>query len=207
MKYHLIFYISKKTSYSEKAVKRRLITIDGEAHRVVCATEPSMLGEEVVNGLRVCPLTVIIGGLGSNGDDNLATVLSRVFSNSGLTLGNMRRLRAESGSDGYIIRYKSQILLALPDSPRDIEELCSDELLNFIKQKTSTDTASDEPAQETAEQPEVSEEPAVEAKEQTEDTVEQSEDIAEEQTEEAEEQSEDSAEQPETSDEQQDATE
>ena len=147
MKYHLIFYISKKTSYSEKAVKRRLNTIDGEAHRVVCATEPSMLGEEVVSGLRVCPLTVIIGGLGAYGDDNLATVLSRVFSNSGLSLNNMRRLRAESGADGYIIRYKSQILLALPDSPEDIEELCSDELLEFIKEKTS-------PAEEPTEQPE-----------------------------------------------------
>ena len=145
MKYHLIFYISKKTSYSEKAVKRRLKTIDGEAHRVVCATEPSMLGEEVVRGLRVCPLTVIIGGLGAYGDDNIATVLSRVFSNSGLTLGNMRRLRAKSGADGYIIRYRSQILLALPDSPGDIEELCSDELLEFIKQKIS-------PAAETPEE-------------------------------------------------------
>ena len=148
MKYHLIFYMSKKTSYCEKAVKRRLSMIGGEAHRVVCATEPSMLGEEVVRGLRVCPLTVIIGGLGADGDDNLATVLSRVFSNSGLSLNNMRRLKAESGSDGYIIRYKSQILLALPDSPGDIEALCSDELLDFIMEKTSPAPKPGEQAEE-----------------------------------------------------------
>jgi len=181
MKYHLIFYMSKKTSYCEKTVKRRLNTIDGEAHRVVCATEPSMLGGEVVRGLRVCPLTVIIGGLSSYGDDNLATVLSRVFSNSGLSLNNMRRLRAESGSDGYIIRYKSQILLALPDSPEDIEELCSDELLEYIREKTSPAPKSAEQFDETAEQaeelqdeadtqPETSDETAEEAVAQQDET-------------------------------------
>lgn len=135
MKYDLIFYISKKTSYSEKAVKKRFLTIDGEANRIVCATTPTMLGEEVAHSLKLCPLTVIVGGLSADGDDNLATVLSRVFSNSGLSLKNMRSLSADSGAAGYIIRYRSQILLALPDNPEDIEEMCSDDLLRFIVQK------------------------------------------------------------------------
>ena len=137
MKYHLIFYISKKTSYSEKAVKKRLKTIGGEAHRIVNATTPALLGEEVGRGLRTCPLTVIVGGLGSVGDDNLATVLSRVFSNSSLSLNNMRRLTNGNGVTGYVIRYKNQILLALPDSPEDIGELCSDGLLSYISEKAS----------------------------------------------------------------------
>ena len=137
MKYHLIFYISKKTSYSEKAVKKRLKTIGGEAHRIVNATTPALLGEEVGRGLRTCPLTVIVGGLGSAGDDNLATVLSRVFSNSSLSLNNMRRLTNGNGATGYVIRYKNQILLALPDSPEDIGELCSDGLLSYISEKAS----------------------------------------------------------------------
>ena len=137
MKYHLIFYISKKTSYSEKAVKKRLKTIGGEAHRIVNATTPALLGEEVGRGLRTCPLTVIVGGLGSVGDDNLATVLSRVFSNSSLSLNNMRRLTNGNGATGYVIRYKNQILLALPDSPEDIGELCSDGLLSYISEKTT----------------------------------------------------------------------
>ncbi len=137
MKYHLIFYISKKTSYSEKAVKKRLNTIGGEAHRIVNATTPALLGEEVGRGLRTCPLTVIVGGLGSAGDDNLATVLSRVFSNSSLSLNNMRRLTNGNGATGYVIRYKNQILLALPDSPEDIGDLCSDGLLSYISEKTT----------------------------------------------------------------------
>ena len=137
MKYDLIFYISKKTSYCERAVRKSLKSIGGEAHRVVGATTPIELGEEVSHSLRICPMAIIIGGLGSDYDDNLATVLSRVFSNSSLTLDNMRRLSSQSGAVGYIIRYRSQILLALPDSPEDIEELFSGELLSYIGDKLS----------------------------------------------------------------------
>lgn len=137
MKYDLIFYISKKTSYCERALKRALMRIDGETNRVVSATSPVMLGEEVSRSLRICPLTVIIGGLGCDDDDNLATVLSRVFSNSTLTLDNMRRLSSGSGAQGYIIRYKNQIMLALPDSPEDIDSMFTEELLSYIGEKLS----------------------------------------------------------------------
>ena len=135
MKYNLIFYLAKKTSYCERALKKALSTIGGEVHRITSATTPTALGEEVVHSLKICPLTVIIGGLSSSDDDNLATVLSRVFSNSSLSLDNMRKLSAGSTNEGYIIRYKNQILLALPDNPADTEAMCSEELLNYIKEK------------------------------------------------------------------------
>ena len=141
MKYDLIFYISKKTSYCEKALRKALASIGGEPRRIVKAVSPTELGEEVARSRRVCPMAVIIGGLGYDGDDNLATVLSRVFSNSTLTLENMRKLSCESGEAGYIIRYKSQIMLALPDSPQDIEEMLSEELLEFIGEKLSSGNA------------------------------------------------------------------
>ena len=143
MKYDLIFYISKKTSYCEKTLRKALSAIDGEARRVVSATTPVMLGEAVADSLRLCPLTVIIGGFNSYEDDNLATVLSRVFSNSTLTLENMRKLRSDS-AEGYIIRYKSQILLALPDSPRDIDQMLTEELLTFISEKTAPPVCEEE---------------------------------------------------------------
>ncbi|MBQ9679471.1 MAG: hypothetical protein IJV48_02160 [Ruminococcus sp.] len=137
MKYNIIFYLSKKTSYCEKALKKAFFSIGGEAHRVSSATTPIQLGEEVARSLKICPLTVIIGGLHTDGDDNLSTVLSRVFSNSSLTLENMRKLSGDSGSEGYIVRYKSQILLALPDSPADITSMCSENLLDFIREKVT----------------------------------------------------------------------
>lgn len=135
MKYDLIFYIAKKTGYCEKRLRRLLGAIGGEPHRIVSATSPNLLGEEVTHSLRICPLAVIVGGLRSLSDDNLATVLSRVFSLAGIPLSNMRKLSSESGAEGYIIRYKSQMILALPDSPEEIEDMLSEEVLAYIKEK------------------------------------------------------------------------
>lgn len=140
MKYNLIFYISKKTSYCERAVRKALQKIDGEVHQIIGVTTPIALGEEVTHSLRICPLTVIVGGFNSMDDDNLATVLSRVFSKSPLSLENMRKLTSQNGTEGYIIRYKTQILLALPDSPEDIESMFSEELLSYISDKLSPKT-------------------------------------------------------------------
>ncbi len=137
MKYNLIFYLSRKTSYCEKALKKALSPIGAEAHQITSATTPVELGAQVSRSLKLCPLTVIIGGFNSFEDDNLRVVLSRVFSNSKLTLDNMRKLSTESGSEGYIVRDKNQILLALPDSPDDITEMCSEELLEYIGSKLS----------------------------------------------------------------------
>ena len=138
MKYDLIFYLSRKTSYCEKRLRKLLSTIGGEVHTIVSAITPVELGTQVSRGLKTCPLTVIIGGFDSDEDDNLATVLSRVFSNSSLTLENMRKLSTER-CEGYIVRCQNQILLALPDSPDDIEMMCSDALLSYIKDKLSVD--------------------------------------------------------------------
>ena len=138
MKYNLIFYLSRKTSYCEKALKKSLSPIGAEAHQITSATTPVELGAQVSRGLKLCPLTVIIGGFNSFEDDNLRVVLSRVFSNSKLTLDNMRKLSTESGSEGYIVRDKNQILLAFPDSPDDITDMCSEELQEYIGSKLSS---------------------------------------------------------------------
>jgi len=136
MKYDLIFYIAKKTGYCEKRLRRILSTIGCEPHRIVSATNPPMLGEEVTHSLRICRLAVIVGGLRSLDDDNLATVLSRVFSIAGIPLSNMRRL-TYGESEGYLIRYKSQMILALPDNPDDIEAMLSEDVLAYLKEKLS----------------------------------------------------------------------
>lgn len=136
MKYDLIFYIAKKTGYCEKRLKQIMIPIGFEPNRIVSATAPTMLGEEVTHSLRLCRLAIIIGGLHSPDDDNLANVLSRVFSvASGISLKNMRKISCRNGSEGYIIRYKSQMILALPDEPDEIEEMLSHNVLEYISQK------------------------------------------------------------------------
>lgn len=138
MKFDLIFYLSKKTGYCEKRLRSVMAAIDAEPNRIVSASSPTSLGDEATHSLRLVPLVVIVGGLRSPDDDNLATVLSRVLSNSTLTLDNIRRLAcADSAEDaeGYIIRYKSQMILALPDDPDAIEGLITPDLLAYIKEK------------------------------------------------------------------------
>ncbi len=137
MKYDLIFYIAKKTGYCEKRLRKTLEGVGFEPNRIVSATSPPLLGDEVTHSLRLCRLVVIIGGLHSPNDDNLATVLSRVFSIAAIPLGNMRKLTADNAAEGYIIRYKSQMILALPDSPDDIEALLNEDVLQYIKEKLS----------------------------------------------------------------------
>ena len=134
MKYDLVFYIAKKTGYCEKRLRAVLKPISASANRIVSASSPTALGEEVTHGLRLCPMVIVVGGLSSCDDDNLATVLSRVFSNSSLTLDNMRKLTADS-AQGYVIRCRSQMLLALPDDPDDIEALITPDLLRYIEEK------------------------------------------------------------------------
>ena len=139
MKYDLIFYISKKTGYCEKRLKRIMGAIEAEPRRIISATSPETLGEEVSRGLKVCPIVIIIGGLRSPDDDNLATVLSRVLSNSTLTLDNTRKITSDKGSQGYVIRCKNQMLLALPDDPDEIESIISPDLLRYIKEKIAAE--------------------------------------------------------------------
>ena len=138
MNYDLIFYLSKRTGYCEKQLRRAFLRIGAEPSRITAATAPTALGEEVMLSLRRCPLAVIVGGLSSPDDDNLATVLSRALSTSGLTLSNMRRLVTDSGQTGYVIRYKNQAILALPDDPQALEELLSDDLLRYLKEKLNS---------------------------------------------------------------------
>ena len=139
MKYDLIFYIAKKTGYCEKRLKRIMAGVGLEPNRIVSATSPTHLGEEVTHSLRLCRLTVIIGGLRSPYDDNLETVLSRVFSIAGIPLKNMRKLPAKGASGdssvGYLIRCKSQMIMALPDDPDLIEQILTGDILDYLRAK------------------------------------------------------------------------
>lgn len=132
MKYDVLFYKSRKTSYCEKALKSRLSTIDMSTNRVIASVAPTALGETLCESLTLCNCVVIIGGFSVNDSENLITVLSRAMSNSGLSLKNCRKLKGAI-YDGYIIKYNKQIVLALPDNPEEIDFLLSDSFLEYLK--------------------------------------------------------------------------
>ena len=132
IKYDLIFYLSRKTSYSEKRLKKALKKHDYEINRIQYCTDTRKLGELTIESLTLTKLVVIIGGLSEMSDENLATVLSRVLSSAQIPMKNVRKLCAND-LEGYLVKYKSQAILALPDYPDAIQNMLSDSLINFIK--------------------------------------------------------------------------
>ena len=132
MKYDILFYKSRKTSYCEKALKRKLSEISMTNNRIIAQVTPMNLGETLCESLTLCNLVVIVGGFSKNDDENLLTVLSRALSSAGLTLSNVRKLKG-AFVDGYIIKYNKQVILALPDNPSEIEFLLSDTFLDYLK--------------------------------------------------------------------------
>ncbi len=132
MKYDVLFYKSRKTSYCEKALKGKLKTIELSPNRVIASVAPTKLGETLCESLTLCNLVIIIGGFSVNDDENLITVLSRAMSNSGLNLKNIRKLKGAI-YDGYIIKYNKQMIIALPDNPSEIEFLLNDNFLEYLK--------------------------------------------------------------------------
>lgn len=136
MRYDIIFYISKRTSYCEKKLKKELAKIDLEINRVLSCTTPKELGESVCSSLNLNNMAVIIGGLSENGESNTSVILSHVLSSSNLSLKNVRKINS-AGKTGYVISYKKQMILALPDDQNVIEEMMSDKFLGYISSKLS----------------------------------------------------------------------
>ena len=132
MKYDILFYKSRKTSYCEKAVKNKLSKINFEKNRVISRIAPVNLGETLCESLKLCNCVVIVGAFSKNDSENLVTVLSRALSTSSLTLNNVKKLKGAI-TDGYIIRYGKQVILAMPDNPSEIEFILSDPFLEYLK--------------------------------------------------------------------------
>lgn len=132
MKYDILFYKSRKTSYCEKALKIRFKEIGMSTNRIIASTSPETLGETLCKSLTLLNLVIIVGGFSQNDSENLTTVLSRVISSAGLTLDNVRKLKGNT-TDGYIIKYENQMILALPDSPSEISFILSDAFLEYLK--------------------------------------------------------------------------
>ena len=132
MKYDVLFYKSRKTSYCEKALKKKLSEINMSVNRIIASVAPTKLGETLCESLTLCNCVVIIGGFSVNDNENLITVLSRAMSNSGLDLRNARKLKGAI-YDGYIIKLNKQMIIALPDNPEEINFLLNDSFLTYLR--------------------------------------------------------------------------
>lgn len=133
MKCNLVFYLARKTSYCEKALKKALSDISIELNTVCASTTPLMLGEKLTEALSTCNLVFIIGGLGFSGENRLSDVLSRALATTKVKIGDVRKLKNTVGKNcGYLIRSGNQLIVALPDNPEELSAMLSEELKTYI---------------------------------------------------------------------------
>lgn len=133
MKSNLVFYLARKTSYCEKALKKTLSQINIELNNICASTTPVMLGEKLTDALSTCNLVFIIGGLGFSGENRLSDVLSRALATSKVQITDVKKLSNPVGKNcGYLIRSGRQLLVALPDNPEELKAMLSQELKAYI---------------------------------------------------------------------------
>lgn len=134
MKSDLIFYLARKTSYCEKALKKQLSQLSVELNEVASSTDPIALGEKLSRSLKRCNLVFIIGGLGFSGSNRLTDVLSQALSSTKVTIDDVRKLKNDLGNQyGYVIRCSKQMIIALPDHPEELTQMFSETLVTLLK--------------------------------------------------------------------------
>lgn len=134
MKCDLIFYLARRTSYCEKALKKQLEELGMGINAVTASTTPLALGEKLITSLGRCNLVFIIGGLGFTGKNGLSEVLSKALSATKVNPSDIKKLRNDLGKQyGYLIRCGNQMIVALPDKPDELSSMFTPALVSFIK--------------------------------------------------------------------------
>lgn len=129
----IIFYMSLKTGYCEKAVRKKLSYSEFNVAAVSSAATVRDLGKCLADAVNKYDLIVIVGGLSKSGNDNIVQVLSHAFSRSNANLNIKKMLNPNiNGDNGYILESGEQIILVLPDEPGSLEPMLSNSLIKYI---------------------------------------------------------------------------
>lgn len=128
----LIFYLSNKTSQCEKALKKAISQLKLNLNNVHFSTSPKSFGEKLISCLESTNLVFVIGGLYSNETTSITNVLSTALSKN--PPDNYYKLKNPvANQDGYLIEKGNQILIILPDSPDEIQEMIDENVINYLK--------------------------------------------------------------------------
>lgn len=128
----IVFYMSQKTGYCEKAIKKKLENTELNIAATSSAATVRSLGECLAAAVDAYDLIIIIGGLSQSDNSNIVQVLSRAFSHTSADLKIKKILSPSDGDDGYILESGNQIILVLPDQPEQLEAMVGNSLLKYI---------------------------------------------------------------------------
>jgi hypothetical protein len=136
MNCEIIFYLAKKTSLCEKALKKEIGDLRLQPHTSFFATTPESLGVHIINSLERSNVVFLIGGLGNFGKSGVENVLSKALAYK--TPDELKKLRNPiSTSDGYLIRQGGQLIIVLPDEPEEIQSMFDDCLISYLEKFSS----------------------------------------------------------------------
>lgn len=132
MKCDVIFYLAKKTALCQKKLGEMLTVRGYELNTVTAATSPQSLGMQLTDDLNCVNLVFIVGGLRDNDIRGISNVFSKALANSSTDI-IPKRLKNEVGFfDGYILRSGKQTIICIPDTPKEIESVLNEPLLNYL---------------------------------------------------------------------------
>ena len=132
MKCDVIFYLAKKTALCQKKLGEILTVRGYELNTVTAATSPQSLGMQLTDDLNCVNLVFIVGGLRDNDIRGISNVFSKALANSSTDI-IPKRLKNEVGLfDGYILRSGKQTIICIPDTPKEIESVLNEPLLNYL---------------------------------------------------------------------------
>ena len=132
MKCDVIFYLAKKTALCQKKLGEMLTVRGYELNTITAATSPQSLGMQLTDDLNCVNLVFIVGGLRDNDIRGISNVFSKALANSSTGI-IPKRLKNEVGLfDGYILRSGKQTIICIPDTPKEIESVLNEPLLNYL---------------------------------------------------------------------------
>ncbi len=127
----IVFYSARKTSFCEKTLKKSFAEMGLNLSSAVFATGKEALGDALMRAFENSDVVFTVGGLGFEDNRSIRDIVSQAAAGSDPAL--CRRLKNDSGDDGYLIRAGRQALVMLPDEPAQIEAMTRGALTEFIK--------------------------------------------------------------------------
>lgn len=131
MECSIVYYTARKTSLCEKQLKRSFSELGLTLGSAAFAAGREALGKELTRAFAASDMVCTVGGLTFGDSRGIRNIVSQAAAGSRPSL--CRRLKNDSGDDGYLIRAGKQLLMLLPDEPSQIEAMLRGATAAYIK--------------------------------------------------------------------------
>ena len=131
MECSIVYYTAHKTALCEKQLKRSFSELGLTLASAVFAAGNEALGEALTRAFAGTDVVFTVGGLSFGDQRGIRDIVSQAAAGSRPSL--CRKLKNDSGSDGYLLRAGRQLLVMLPDEPAQIETMLRGTTAAYIK--------------------------------------------------------------------------